>query len=189
MKIQSLANLRRLVSGDTDQELEGQEADGTETDGEGGGDEGNADEGDGEGQEADDTEGADSPSASFVGQGSLATVNSVENVTDTSAAFNNGVTAERKRWAEVLTSAEAEGKFALAADMLAEDMSADAIKRILKGQAKSSNNSRLASTPRHNLGATPKGEGGEGEDRAAQSRKRAVQNVNTGRGGQKKKDA
>ena len=189
MKIQSLANLRRLVSGDTDQELEGQEADGTETDGEEGGDEGNADEGDGEGQEADGTEGADSPAAAAIAEQGVAAALSGSGAFATADTFAAGVTAERKRWAEVLTSAEAEGKFALAADMLAEDMSADAIKRILKGQAKSSNNSRLASTPRHNLGAAPKGEGGEGEDRAAQSRKRAVQNVNTGRGGQKKKDA
>lgn len=191
MKTTAFSNLRNLISGNADQSGEGQEPENDGALAEGDDGEGNADEGDGEGQEADGADGdqnGDSQAAQFVGQGSLATASTV--LTNANDTFAAGVTAERRRWAEVLTSEEAAGKFELAADLLAEDMPAASIKRVLKGQA-ASTGSRLKSVPRHDLRATPQSEGGEGTaDRAAESRKKAVKNVNSGRGGQKqKKDA
>ena len=112
-----------------------------------------------------------------------------EEQADTSAAsYQSGVMAERKRWAKVLCSKEAEGKTDLAIDLLAEGMSAESACRVLKGRPSEQKKSRLASTPKHNLRGTPSGEGDDQDkDAAAASRKRAIENVNRGRGGDTKK--
>lgn len=99
------------------------------------------------------------------------------------AAFRRGQLAERKRMAAVFTSEAAEGRLPHAANMLAEDLSADAIIRIL-GDIPTGNamSARLRQTPKKNLGSTPGGEGRD-ESSAKESRKKATAAVNAGKRG------
>ena len=80
-----------------------------------------------------------------------------------SNAVSRLVTAERKRWAQVLTHKSAEGREEDAAALLVEDLSASAIIRVLGNMgAVNKTAQRLGGVPRRNLGAAPSTEGRDG---------------------------
>jgi hypothetical protein len=167
------AALRSFLAGGDDQEEEGQNPagkPGEEDEAEG--------EGEGEGESQEPGEGENQEPGEGEGEGEEGAGEAAPNQGNASAA----TLAERRRWASVLTSSAAEGRFEAACSMLVEDMGADAIIRVLGGLGKDNPAaSRLASTPRHNLGAAPKGESGN-DNSAAASRKKAVASRNAGIG-------
>ena len=147
--------LRNYLEGKpSNQEDEGQEQDGAGT-GEG---EGGEEEEEGAGEGAGDAS---------------------DSAASTAAAVRAATMAERKRWATVLTSTQAEGQEETACAMLVEDMSAAAILRVLGNAApKNAVASRLRQTPRANIGgAAPQSEGRD-SSAAAESRKKAIAATN-----------
>lgn len=159
--------LRNFLNGTPDED---DEQDGAEDQGNEAGDDGEGDDA-GEGGEGDEgSAGGDDGAEGDEGEGDAAP-----------AAASADTMAERRRWARVLTSSAAEGRLEQATAMLVEGMSAGSIIRVLGSSPKESN-TQLRSVPRHNLSSAPRGEGRDGS-RAAESRKKALSGVNSGRKG------
>ena len=168
--------LRTLLTGEDGHDQEGQNQDEQE----------NGDEGEtGPEDDEDNCEAGGAEDESQGDEGGEAGGDEAANQGDAEAANQSAAAAtkaERVRWASVLTHESAQGRFEAATSMLVEDMSADAIIRVLaKLPKENAAAARLASTPRHNLGTAPQGEGGN-DNAASASRRKAVNERNAGIG-------
>lgn len=169
MTTKRFASLRNLIGLSDDLEDEGTDTELENGEGDEEGEDQGCDEGEGQGGDEGE-EGSDDAGD--------------EGASESQASFTRGVTAERRRWAQVLTSDEAEGRFELAVDLLGEGMEAGAIKRVLAGQPQGNSLAqRLRTTPKHDTRGAPGAEGGRDASAAAESRKRAVESANRGRTG------
>lgn len=190
------ASLQKLFAGDdSNEEIDDQNDDGNSNDDGSSNDDSNSnDDGSGDDGAGDDDAGGNDDDAGGNDDGA----GGDDGATDTTAAAQAATAAEARRWAQVIQSEASEGRLELAFSLLAEGVdngtqrSAESIITTLGFAAqdrKTSMQSRLRTTPKHNLGGNqPSGEGKSG-DQAAESRRRATRQANAGRGNVKTTNA